>query len=61
MSTASDLHHELSTSAELDELVRSTLTSLGVTYADLQEQAKVGRFQSEALRRAWFAIEGLSG
>jgi len=51
--------HEVTTNEELDQLVEQTLADANVDLAELRRQAHEGRFQSEKLRRAWFAIEGL--
>ena len=51
--------HEEATEAEVDEIVRTTLAVLGIGLDDLKEQAKLGRFASEAQRRAWFLVSGL--
>ena len=40
-------------------IVRTTLAVLGIGLDDLKEQAKLGRFASEAQRRAWFLVSGL--
>lgn len=51
--------HEEATEAEVDEIVRKTLKNLGIGLDELKEQAKLGRFSSEAQRRAWFLVSGL--
>ena len=47
-----------------DEGVRTAignaLAQAGHTWAELQEQAKVGSFSSEIARRAWFVVSSLA-
>ncbi len=58
MTVDNDLH-DFATDAEIDALVEQTLQDVGVTLDDLRSQASQGRFASEKLRRAWFAIDGV--
>jgi hypothetical protein len=51
--------HEVTTDEELDRMVEQTLADANIDLAELRRQAHEGRFQSEKLRRAWFAIGGL--
>jgi hypothetical protein len=45
---------------DLRVAVRSMLDRLGLTYADLAEQAARRRFTSEQTRLAWMALRDLS-
>lgn len=45
---------------DLREAVRSALARLDLSYAELQEQACGGRFQSERARMTWMAIRDLA-
>jgi hypothetical protein len=42
--------------AEYDQAVKATLKAAGVTYRQLQKQAKTGRFSSPDARKLWLAI-----
>lgn len=42
--------------AEYDQAVKATLKAAGVTYRQLQRQAKAGRFSSPDARKLWLAI-----
>lgn len=44
---------------DLRSAVRSALARLDLTYAELADQARKGRFQSERARIAWMAIRDL--
>ena len=51
--------HETVTEAEVDEMVSQILADLGVDLDELLAQGQLGRFSSEAMRRAWFLVTGL--
>jgi len=44
------------TDQEYDQAVRSALRELGLTYAQLREQARRGDFKSGRARRLWLTI-----
>jgi hypothetical protein len=44
--------------AEYDRTVKAELRRLGITYAQLAEQARARQFTSEDARRLWLAIGG---
>ncbi|MGH9280665.1 MAG: hypothetical protein ACRD12_21555 [Acidimicrobiales bacterium] len=45
---------------DLREAVRSALARLNLTYAELADQGRRGRFQSEHARITWMAIRDLA-
>lgn len=47
------------TEEELDVLIEVTLQDAGVELEELRRQARLGRFESEKLRRTWFVVSGL--
>ena len=47
------------TDQELDVLIEATLHDAGVELEELRRQARLGRFDSERLRRTWFSVVGL--
>ena len=47
------------TEADLRRALKRALKRAGVTYAELAEQAKTGRFESVQARLAWVAIGDL--
>ncbi|MCY4257013.1 MAG: hypothetical protein OXE04_01800 [bacterium] len=47
------------TEEELDVLIEKTLQDAGVTIEELRRQVRLGRFESEKLRRTWFVVSGL--
>lgn len=48
------------TPEEISSAVERALGNLNMTYEELQNQAKVGRFSSERARLTWFAIRDLA-
>ena len=44
---------------ELDVVIQAILDDVGTDIPGLRESARVGRFKTEAQRRAWFTINGL--
>ncbi len=50
----------VATDDDLREAVRTALARLHLTYGELAEQARSGRFQSEQARITWMAIRDLA-
>jgi len=55
MSCDSDLQ-VIDTEEELATMIQEALDEAGTTLAELREQARRGRFDSEDLRLTWFAV-----
>jgi hypothetical protein len=56
MATTMTSHVDVLSRAETRELVRCTLSNLGLTFDELAEQARVGHFDTIEARLAWLAI-----
>ncbi len=59
MTTAAEIEVHHITEEELDVLIEKTLKDAGVELEELRRQAKLGRFESDKLRRTWFSVSGL--
>ena len=44
---------------EQRQAINVALRSAGCEFEDLQKQARLGRFNSDAARRAWFVVSSL--
>jgi hypothetical protein len=51
-----DAYVEVASKEEVRHAVRRSLRELGITYEELQAQARRGRFQSNRARLVWMAI-----
>lgn len=51
--------HVIESDEELNALVQTSLEKAGTTLEELRSQAKIGRFDSEQLRRTWFTVSSL--
>jgi hypothetical protein len=54
-----DAYVEVISEANIKHAVDRSLRELGVTFQELAEQARRGRFQSERARLVWMAIADL--
>jgi hypothetical protein len=54
-----DAYVEAASKADIRRAVRSSLRELGITYQELERQARRGRFQSQQARLVWIAIRDL--
>ncbi len=59
MTTTAEIEVHHITEEELDVLIEKTLKDAGVELEELRRQAKLGRFESDKLRRTWFVVSGL--
>jgi hypothetical protein len=54
-----DAYVEEASAEDIRRAVRRSLAELGITYRELERQARRGRFQSERARLVWIAIRDL--
>jgi len=50
---------EVASAEDLNAAIALALSKLDLSRAELEQQAVVGRFTSEAARRAWFLVSSL--
>ncbi len=55
-----DIEVEVLDEAGVQEAIESALARAGCSWEELQEQAKVGRFNDEVARRVWFAVSSFA-
>jgi hypothetical protein len=56
-----DIRVEIAEQSEIDAATQRHLDDLGITLAELQQQADADEFMSERARRLWFFVEPLEG
>ena len=55
-----DVYVEVASSEDVQRAVRRSLDELGLTYEQLERQARRGRFQSNRARLVWMAISDVA-
>jgi hypothetical protein len=55
-----DAYVEVASSEDVQRAVRRSLDELGLTYEQLERQARRGRFQSNRARLVWMAISDVA-